>query len=103
MPSTRRLPLSERERQVVDLLALGQIDEEMAKAIGVSFGSIRTYRKRIFTKLGATNAVQAVVIAGALGYVDLTAIGERLLSGLTPRPPGQKAVKEPLPLLSSLA
>lgn len=95
-PVTRRRdrhtssPLSDRERQVVELLALGRIDEDMAETIGVSLGSIRTYRKRIFAKLGATNAVQAVVIAGHLGYVDLATAGDRLLEGIYPRPPRPK-------------
>ena len=43
--------LSDREREVLDLLARGKEDDEIAKALGVSAESVRRHASSILTKL----------------------------------------------------
>jgi DNA-binding NarL/FixJ family response regulator len=43
--------LSDREREVLDLLARGKDDDEIADTLGVSSGSIRRHASTILTKL----------------------------------------------------
>lgn len=44
--------LSNRERQVADLIAAGSTSREIADALGISHHTVLTYRKRIYEKLG---------------------------------------------------
>ena len=50
-PSPAFEPLSEREWQVLEKLAEGLAAKEIASQIGVSFETVRTYVRRIYTKL----------------------------------------------------
>lgn len=58
-----RPELSVRERQVLDLAAAGLTDEAIARRLGVSRHTIRTYLTRLFGKLGAANRAEAVALA----------------------------------------
>ncbi len=58
-----RPELSVRERQVLDLAASGLTDEAIARRLGVSRHTIRTYLTRLFGKLGAANRAEAVALA----------------------------------------
>jgi two-component system, NarL family, response regulator NreC len=55
--------LSERERQVLKLLAQGLRYQDVAERIGVSIKTVETYRSRLKTKLGFTNREDMVRIA----------------------------------------
>ena len=56
-------PLSEREREVVKLIALGYTASEAATALGLSPKSVETYRTRIMHKLGVHSRVGLVQYA----------------------------------------
>lgn len=51
--------LSERERQVLRLLAEGKSDSEIAAALRLSVRTVNTHVQHILTKTGAENRVQA--------------------------------------------
>jgi DNA-binding NarL/FixJ family response regulator len=53
--------LSQRERQVLDLLRDGRRAEEMAETLQVGRGTIRTHVTRLYAKLGVSNRSQALV------------------------------------------
>lgn len=57
-PSAASARLSAREEQVRDALVLGIPPYRIAKDLGITYGSIQTYKKRIFSKLGASNMVE---------------------------------------------
>jgi DNA-binding NarL/FixJ family response regulator len=59
-PFTR---LSERERQVLKLLAQGLRYQDVAERIGVSVKTVETYRSRLKSKLGFTSREDMVRIA----------------------------------------
>jgi LuxR family maltose regulon positive regulatory protein len=60
-------PLSEREREVLRLLATEMSGPEIARLLVVSLHTVRTHTKRIYTKLGVNNRRAAVVRAEELG------------------------------------
>jgi len=55
--------LSVRERQVLDLLASGAEQDEIAQALFISPKTVATHIQRILTKLGVHNRTQAVALA----------------------------------------
>jgi DNA-binding NarL/FixJ family response regulator len=56
-------PLSEREREILQLLAEGLHTEEVAERIGLSAETVKSDTKRATTKLEADGRVHAVAIA----------------------------------------
>lgn len=62
-------PLSEREEEVLRLLASDLTGPEIAAQLFVSVNTFRTHTKRIFTKLGASNRRAAVSRARELGLL----------------------------------
>jgi LuxR family maltose regulon positive regulatory protein len=59
-------PLSEREVEVLRLLATGGSNAELAQALVVSMSTVRTHLRHIYDKLGVTNRTQAVARAREL-------------------------------------
>jgi RNA polymerase sigma factor (sigma-70 family) len=57
--------LSERERQVLELVLVGQTNKEIAKQIGISFRTVEHHRSRILLKTGVDNLVQLARLADA--------------------------------------
>jgi DNA-binding NarL/FixJ family response regulator len=60
---TAEAPLSEREREILQLLAEGLHTEEVARRIGLSAETVKSDTKRAITKLEADTRVHAVAIA----------------------------------------
>jgi DNA-binding NarL/FixJ family response regulator len=52
--------LSDRERQIIELLATGLLYKEIAKKLDLTFETVRSYVKRIYEKLHAHSRTEAV-------------------------------------------
>jgi LuxR family quorum sensing-dependent transcriptional regulator len=65
MPKTEvdRLRLTERERQVLTLLAQGLQLEEIGHRLGIGSETVRTHVRNASDRLGAGNRTHAVAIA----------------------------------------
>lgn len=62
-PTTRLDSLSEREQEVLDLLARGQAYGDIARALGIGVGTVQTYVKRIYRKLEVSSKAEAAWVA----------------------------------------
>jgi len=60
-------PLSERELEVLHLLANGDSNQEIAEVLVIALDTVKRHVTHIFEKLGVHNRVQAVARARALG------------------------------------
>jgi DNA-binding NarL/FixJ family response regulator len=69
-PDTRALEqLTEREREVLQLVGLGLTNDEIASRLVLSPLTAKTHVSRIMTKLGARDRVRLVVLAYETGLV----------------------------------
>ncbi len=62
--------LTDRESEVLSLMARGRLSKEIADVLGVSKLTIDNHRKNILSKLEADNAIEAINTARAAGLVD---------------------------------
>ena len=69
----RRLtnPLSDREIQVLNLVAKGMTNKEIASAMVLAEGTVKSYLKQIFAKLDAPDRTRAVTLALERGILRL--------------------------------
>ena len=63
-------PLSEREREVLRLLALGHTNQEIAKMLYISVRTAETHRAHIMQKLGLSSRAELVRYALSEGLLD---------------------------------
>src|ERR1035437_1294396 len=54
------IELSVREKEVLELLAKGYLIKEIADRLGVGFGTVRTYVRRVYEKLHVQSRSQAI-------------------------------------------
>jgi DNA-binding CsgD family transcriptional regulator len=73
----RSRALSERQREIVGMLAAGQSGAQIAETLVLSPETVRTHIRNAMTKLGASSRAQAVALAISQNEVD---------GGVTPAP-----------------
>jgi DNA-binding NarL/FixJ family response regulator len=81
--------LSGRQREILLLLASGHNATEIGELLGISPGTVESHKRKVYAKLGAASALQAVARAASYGTID----GERVV---TP-PAGAEADSLPAP------
>jgi DNA-binding NarL/FixJ family response regulator len=64
--------LTTREREVLDLIATGTANNDIASALGLSEKTVRNNVSNIFTKLGVATRAQAIVTAREAGLTETT-------------------------------
>lgn len=62
--------LTQREREVLDLVALGQTNKEIARSLSISPATVKAHVERIISKLGVSDRTQAAVVATRSGYAE---------------------------------
>jgi DNA-binding NarL/FixJ family response regulator len=61
--------LTEREREVLELVARGMSNAEIAKELFVGAATVKTHVGRVFTKLGLRDRIEAVIYAYEAGMI----------------------------------
>jgi len=79
-------PLTARERDVLGLLALGYSNADIAEALVLSEGTVKTHVKRVLAKLGVHNRTEAALYARDHAVVYAPAVEAPVL-GLRRRAP----------------
>jgi two-component system, NarL family, response regulator LiaR len=69
-PIPTTIDLSEREKEVLQLLTRGYSNADIAEQLFLSEGTVRNYTSAIFAKLGVADRTQAVLAALRYGLVD---------------------------------
>jgi DNA-binding NarL/FixJ family response regulator len=64
-------PLTQRERQVLELVADGRTNRQAAEQLGISVKTVQTHRANLMNKLGIHNQTLLVKYAIRLGLVGL--------------------------------
>ncbi|RYF54110.1 MAG: response regulator transcription factor [Comamonadaceae bacterium] len=70
--SMTREALTAREIQVLEQLATGDGNREVARRLGIATGTVKTHVNAIMTKLAVTSRTHAVSVAAQRGLVDLS-------------------------------
>ncbi|MDO9087667.1 MAG: response regulator transcription factor [Anaerolineaceae bacterium] len=65
------IQMSDREMDVLQLLARGLTNADIARELYLSEGTVRNYTSAIFTKLGVNDRTQAVLAALRYGLVNI--------------------------------
>lgn len=63
-------PLSEREIEVLKLIASGRTNREIAQELFVALGTVKAHVNNVYRKLGARNRADAVSTARSLNLLD---------------------------------
>lgn len=68
-PSEALEPLTDREREVLQLVAAGLSNKEIARRLDITLNTVKTHAKRLHAKLGVKSRTQASAKARELGLV----------------------------------
>ena len=63
--------LSEREKEILTLVAKGRSSKEIGVDLGITEGTVKSHVTNITTKLGVTNRTEAIVVAVQQGIIDI--------------------------------
>ena len=69
--SKNAIQLSERENEILGLMARGLTNADIARELFLSEGTVRNYASNLFSKLGVSDRTQAVIAGLRLGLVDI--------------------------------
>lgn len=65
----RSLGLSPRECEILEALASGESNKELARRLGISPNTVKTHLARVYDKLGVQRRVQAIEAARELALI----------------------------------
>lgn len=66
--------LTEQEKNVLQYLARGLVNSEIANSLHISVHTVKAHLEAIYEKLSVRNRVQAVIKAVILGLIDLNGL-----------------------------
>ena len=70
-------PLSPREREVLQLIAEGKTNDEIATVMSRSVHTVRNHRARLMRKLNVRTAAELIRAAESRGWIRLAAVGRK--------------------------
>lgn len=63
-------PLTDRQREIIQLMAGGRNVNEIGELLGISPGTVENHKRRVYAKLHCATATEAVSRAASLGLID---------------------------------
>jgi DNA-binding NarL/FixJ family response regulator len=63
--------LSERELSILRLASDGQANKEIGRLLSLTEGTVKSYMKDIFAKLGVSDRTHAVTVAIKRGLIEI--------------------------------
>jgi NarL family two-component system response regulator LiaR len=75
-PEALAEPLTERETEVLKLLARGKANKQIARELFVALSTVKTHVNNLYRKLGVGSRTQAALYAARVGLVSTEEIGE---------------------------
>jgi DNA-binding CsgD family transcriptional regulator len=82
-------PLTEREKEILQMVATGVTNRQIAYRLGISVNTVKVHLRNVFTKIGAESRTEATMIAVREGWVSV----ERVRAAPEARP--QPVAPEP--------
>ncbi|WP_246018803.1 helix-turn-helix transcriptional regulator [Saccharothrix australiensis] len=83
-PGKRADDLTPRERQVLQLLGLGQSNRRISRCLGLSEKTVKNYLSSLFTKLSVTDRTTAVLVALRHGYISVPSTARDVAGPVSP-------------------
>ena len=80
MPITSE-ELSEREREILALVATGASNKEIAQRLSISANTVKVHLRNIFAKISASSRTEAAMYAVRAGLVQQTTVTPEIVSG----------------------
>ncbi len=96
--STDLRQLSEREREILQLVAAGLSNQQIANSLGVSVNTIKVHLRNTFGKIGATSRTEATMYAVRAGIVTVERDGIAPGASGDVLPPGEPAAEQGTPV-----
>jgi DNA-binding CsgD family transcriptional regulator len=91
-------PLSQREREVLELMATGLTNRQIAHELVVSVNTVKVHLRNIFIKLGTESRTEATLVAIREGWVSVPTEEKATAApapGTTAMPPADVTVEAP--------
>jgi DNA-binding NarL/FixJ family response regulator len=70
-PLARPVILTRRERDILASIACGDTVRQTAQGLGIAIKTVQSEQRQLFSRLGATNRAEALVLASGLGLVGV--------------------------------
>ena len=67
-------PLTKREKEILQLVATGVTNREIAYQLSISVNTVKVHLRNIFTKLGAESRTEATMVAVREGWVPVESV-----------------------------
>src|ERR1044072_1926042 len=62
-------PISEREREILRLVAMGATNQQIAHQLNISINTVKVHMRNIFSKIGAASRTEATLHAVRSGLI----------------------------------